>query len=119
MRASIRRGRSSSASRPAWRRGRAAGATTRPRCSTCSPTANGAGRALPATGVPLEWERLLSAPFIVSERYGTRCSTVLAIDRGGAALFHERSYDATGAPTGEVIERFAIDATAPAAAPTR
>ena len=40
---------------------------------------------LPATGVPLAWERLLSAPFIVSADYGTRCSTVLAIDRNGNA----------------------------------
>ncbi len=33
---------------------------------------------LPATGVSLEWERLLSSPFIVGEDYGygTRCSTV-------------------------------------------
>lgn len=75
--------------------------------------------ALPATGVSLEWERLLSAPFIVSERYGTRCSTVLAIARDGAALFHERSFDATGAPIGYVVEKFAIDIMAPAAAPMR
>ncbi|WP_127581691.1 NRDE family protein [Paenibacillus koleovorans] len=33
--------------------------------------------ALPATGVPLEWERLLSSIFIESDRYGTRSSTVL------------------------------------------
>jgi len=32
---------------------------------------------LPATGVPLEWERLLSAQFIQSAQYGTRCSTGL------------------------------------------
>ena len=48
---------------------------------------------LPATGVPLERERLLSSPFIVSENYGTRCSTVFTIDRAGHARFHERSFD--------------------------
>jgi uncharacterized protein with NRDE domain len=32
---------------------------------------------LPATGVPLEWERRLSPMFIKSENYGTRSSTVL------------------------------------------
>jgi len=31
---------------------------------------------LPDTGLPLERERLLSSPFIISPDYGTRCSTV-------------------------------------------
>jgi len=61
---------------------------------------------LPATGVPLEWERLLSAPFIVSEDYGTRCSTVLAITRNGDARFVERSFDLRGNATGEVEFQF-------------
>ncbi|HZG57063.1 NRDE family protein [Paenibacillus sp.] len=34
---------------------------------------------LPATGVALEWERLLSPIYIRSERYGTRSSTVLLL----------------------------------------
>ena len=61
---------------------------------------------LPATGVPLDWERMLSAPFIVSERYGTRCSTLLTIDRDGRARFQERSFSADGAQTVEMIEEF-------------
>ena len=64
--------------------------------------------ALPATGVPLEWERLLSAPFIVSEDYGTRCSTVLVIARNGGARFVERSFDARGNVTGEVGFEFEV-----------
>lgn len=32
---------------------------------------------LPSTGVPLDWERALSAMFIRMENYGTRCSTAL------------------------------------------
>jgi uncharacterized protein with NRDE domain len=32
---------------------------------------------LPKTGVPLEWERMLSSLFIKSDDYGTRSSTVL------------------------------------------
>ena len=32
---------------------------------------------LPDTGVPLEWERMLSPMFIKSKDYGTRSSTVL------------------------------------------
>jgi len=64
--------------------------------------------ALPSTGVTLEWERMLSAPFIVSERYGTRCSTLLTVDRTGAARFVERTFDAAGNLAGTVDERFAI-----------
>jgi uncharacterized protein with NRDE domain len=63
---------------------------------------------LPSTGVTLEWERMLSAPFIVSERYGTRCSTVLAVSRDGEACFVERSFDPEGRLAGEVDERFAL-----------
>jgi uncharacterized protein with NRDE domain len=63
---------------------------------------------LPSTGVAREWEKRLSAPFIVSETYGTRSSTVLTIDRDGAAFFVERSFDASGAHTGQVEHRFDI-----------
>ena len=63
---------------------------------------------LPATGVPLERERMLSSSFIVSANYGTRCSTVFTIDRDGNARFHERSFDSAGATTGEAIESFAL-----------
>ena len=61
---------------------------------------------LPATGVPLDWERMLSAPFIVSERYGTRCSTLLTIDCDRRARFQERSFAADGAQVAETIEEF-------------
>ena len=63
---------------------------------------------LPATGVPLEWERRLSAPFIVSPGYGTRSSTVVTIDRDGDARFFERSFDAAGERIGEATYRFRI-----------
>ena len=65
--------------------------------------------ALPSTGVPLDTERLLSAPFIVSENYGTRCSTVLVVTRGGAVNFVERSFDARGDATGEVEFTFDVE----------
>ncbi len=39
--------------------------------------------ALPVTGVSLKWERLLSAAFIRSPDYGTRCSTVIKVGAGG------------------------------------
>jgi uncharacterized protein with NRDE domain len=69
---------------------------------------------LPATGVSRERERLLSAPFIVDDHYGTRCSTVLAIGRDGHARFVERSFDPRGVPAGEVEHRFDV---APAPVP--
>ena len=64
--------------------------------------------ALPSTGVSLEWERVLAAPFIVSEEYGTRCSTVMAIEHSGCARWIERSYDSLGNATGEVDVAFAV-----------
>lgn len=48
--------------------------------------------ALPATGVPLEWERLLSAAFVRSPGYGTRSSTVLTLSAGGRATFDEQAW---------------------------
>lgn len=47
---------------------------------------------LPSTGIPLEWERKLSAMYIETEGYGTRCSTVLRYDRHGHCHVTERSY---------------------------
>ncbi len=63
---------------------------------------------LPSTGVPRERERMLSSPFIVSENYGTRCSTVLTLGHDGHAHFHERTFDPGGATTGEAVETFAL-----------
>jgi uncharacterized protein with NRDE domain len=64
---------------------------------------------LPSTGVSPEWERLLSSAFIVHRDYGTRCSTVLAIDSNGHARFIERSFDATGQSHGEAVFDFEIE----------
>jgi uncharacterized protein with NRDE domain len=57
--------------------------------------------ALPESGLPLELERVLSAPFVLHPAYGTRCSTVLLLDDTGAGSFIERRFDANGAPSGE------------------
>ncbi len=65
--------------------------------------------ALPSTGVAPEWERLLSSPFIVDPRYGTRCSTVLAISEGRRATFIERSFDSTGHRIGEASFEFELE----------
>ena len=51
---------------------------------------------LPSTGVPLEWERRLSAIFVRSEDYGTRASTVLTLAGDGQITFEERSFGPHG-----------------------
>jgi uncharacterized protein with NRDE domain len=48
-----------------------------------------------------------SAVFIVNPDYGTRCSTVVAVDREGRGLIIERSFDCSGAETGEARLEFA------------
>ncbi len=47
---------------------------------------------LPATGVSLEWERLLSAAFVKSPAYGTRSSSVLVRHRDGTTVFDEQTW---------------------------
>jgi uncharacterized protein with NRDE domain len=61
---------------------------------------------LPLSGLSQEWERLLSSAFVRAEDYGTRCSTVVRIDRSGHARFDEWSWDANGAQTGRVSLQF-------------
>jgi uncharacterized protein with NRDE domain len=51
---------------------------------------------LPDTGVGLDWERRLSPALIVSEKYGTRCSTVLMIGNDHHVAFEERTRDGEG-----------------------
>jgi uncharacterized protein with NRDE domain len=48
---------------------------------------------LPTTGVPLDWERVLSAIQIRANGYGTRATSVLTVRSDGLASFFERSYD--------------------------
>lgn len=50
---------------------------------------------LPETGVGVELERFLSPPFIVGERYGTRCTTVVSL--GKRCRVAERGFDRQGA----------------------
>lgn len=48
---------------------------------------------LPSTGVPKEWERILSSVFIVRREYGTRAQTMVRADANGMIEAHERSFD--------------------------
>jgi uncharacterized protein with NRDE domain len=66
---------------------------------------------LPHTGLPHALERALSAPFIVTSTYGTRCSTSLTLDMQGHCDFLERRFDAAGEIAGET--RFSFAAAGP------
>ena len=71
---------------------------------------------LPDTGVGLQRERELSPLFIAGERYGTRASTVVLIDRAGAVLFVERTFGPHGVPLGVTEKRFWLVSAATARA---
>ena len=57
-----------------------------------------ADESLPSTGVPIEWERLLSSIFVKSETYGTRASTLAWQRTDGVVTVHENSFGPNGQP---------------------
>jgi uncharacterized protein with NRDE domain len=63
--------------------------------------AHAADHELPDTGVDIEIERALSAPFVAIPGYGTRSSSALLIGRRGGIHFAERRYDASGGTIAE------------------
>lgn len=63
---------------------------------------------LPVTGVGIEMERVLSPPFIVAEGYGTRCTSVLMVDRQGNCTFAEQSYLAGGERGALALHEFRV-----------
>jgi len=64
---------------------------------------------LPRTGIPEEWERVLSAPFVLHPDYGTRASTVLLLESSGAGLLVERRFNPQGILLGETQFQLAAD----------
>lgn len=54
-----------------------------------------------ASGLPAELARAITAPFIVTPEYGTRCSTVLSVSESGDVDIRERRFDSAGVQTGE------------------
>lgn len=59
------------------------------------------------SGLSPEWERTLSSPFVLHPEYGTRASTVIAIEPDGSMLVHERRFDAAGRVSDESRQRLA------------
>ena len=64
---------------------------------------------LPQTGVGRERERMLSAARIVSDAYGTRCSTVLIQGADRTVSFSERTFGPEGAEQETVRYEFRLD----------
>lgn len=62
---------------------------------------------LPATGVPLAWERALSSAFIRVSGYGTRCSTLVLADAQQVRVL-ERRYAEDGSVAGDTELGFAL-----------
>ena len=65
----------------------------------CADTGSDSGR--------MRWR---ASRFILGGDYGTRTSTVLLLDAGGAGVFVERSFDSRGVAIGEVAFRLGTDA---------
>lgn len=63
---------------------------------------------LPDTGIGQEKEQLLSPIFISSANYGTRCSTVIAIDDNNIVSFTERTFKPGGTVAGQYHFNFEI-----------
>ncbi len=56
--------------------------------------------------LPFKLARALTAPFIVADEYGTRCSTTVLVSNDGRIEFFERRFDKKGNPSGESGFRF-------------
>lgn len=61
---------------------------------------------LPDTGVGVDLERRLSPAFIRGPHYGTRASSVIALDTPGALHFSERRFGPNGASAGQSQAHF-------------
>ena len=71
----------------------AAGVALEPLLRLMEPRDEARESELPATGVPLDWERALSAIQIRANGYGTRTTTVLTVRNDALATFFERTFD--------------------------
>jgi uncharacterized protein with NRDE domain len=71
-----------------------------------------ADKALPDTGVGLQWERILAPLFISSPDYGTRSSSIVLMEYSGQVTFMERTFVNTANAAGDgetVMYRFKVN----------
>lgn len=64
--------------------------------------------ALPSTGVSTDLERKLSAMCILTENYGTCCTTVITISRKNEVTYAEKTYARGNRKAGEVLVTFQL-----------
>lgn len=64
---------------------------------------------LPKTGVGLGMERHLSPLFVRGELYGTRATTLIALDRAGGGCIIEQRFGADGVPKGRTVVRLGTE----------
>ena len=55
----------------------------------------------PQPGLSPEWEKALSAPFVIHPSYGTRSTTVLLLEPSGDSVMAERRFAPNGEKSGE------------------
>jgi uncharacterized protein with NRDE domain len=63
----------------------------------------------PTRDLPAAKVRAVSAPFIVTPEFGTRCSTVLILGANGEVQLNERRFDAQGWTIGESGLRYRLE----------
>jgi uncharacterized protein with NRDE domain len=61
---------------------------------------------LPDTGIGLELERRVSPPFVRGAVYGTRATTLIAMDYHGSGRIIERRFGPQGVPQGQTALHF-------------
>ena len=59
--------------------------------------------------LPFETAHAITAPFIITPEYGTRCSTVVRASGSGQWHLLERRFDPAGQNTGESHHSFTVD----------
>jgi uncharacterized protein with NRDE domain len=64
---------------------------------------------LPRTGVPLEWERILSPIFITSPTYGTRSSSLVLIDKEDHVTFLDKTFNSHSEPVSTAKFEFILE----------
>ncbi len=64
---------------------------------------------LPDTGLDYEREKIISSIFIKTEEYGTRCSTVVTVDKNNFVNFIEKTFDKASKDFSEVTFSFQIE----------
>jgi len=64
---------------------------------------------LPSTGVPIEWEHMLSAQTIIGEAYGTLCRTHFSMDKLGHFRVAEQQINSSGGTEDAALFTIAAD----------